>query len=48
MLEAIGAGSAPRVGSRDWADIWEDSAELANVKDTISQMRSSRQAAAKE
>ncbi|CRK36180.1 hypothetical protein BN1708_006955 [Verticillium longisporum] len=31
-----------------WADIWEDSAELANVKDTISQMRSSRQAAAKE
>ncbi|KAM0275089.1 hypothetical protein ACHAQH_007568 [Verticillium albo-atrum] len=48
MLEAIGAGSAPRVGSRDWADIWEDSAELANVKDTISQMRSTRSAAAKE
>ncbi|KAL8365942.1 hypothetical protein RB595_004631 [Gaeumannomyces hyphopodioides] len=45
MLEAIGAGSAPRVGSRDWADIWEDSAELANVKDTISQLKQDRQQA---
>ncbi|KAF3761569.1 hypothetical protein M406DRAFT_99849 [Cryphonectria parasitica EP155] len=39
MLEAIGAGSSPRIGNRDWADIWEDSAELANVKDTISQLK---------
>lgn len=45
MLEAIGAGSSPRIGSRDWADIWADSPELANVKDTISQMKSSRLAA---
>ncbi|KLU92926.1 hypothetical protein MAPG_11875 [Magnaporthiopsis poae ATCC 64411] len=45
MLEAIGAGSAPRVGPRDWADIWEDSAELANVKDTISQLKQERQKA---
>ncbi|KAI1387652.1 ABC-2 type transporter-domain-containing protein [Hypoxylon trugodes] len=42
MLEAIGAGSTPRVGRRDWADIWDDSPELANVKDTISQFKESR------
>ncbi|KAH6647755.1 ABC-2 type transporter-domain-containing protein [Truncatella angustata] len=42
MLEAVGAGSAPRVGNKDWADIWNDSPELANVKDTISQLKSSR------
>ncbi|KAI1859058.1 hypothetical protein JX265_010535 [Neoarthrinium moseri] len=42
MLEAIGAGSAPRIGDKDWADIWNDSPELANVKDTISQLKESR------
>ncbi|KAM7202534.1 ABC-2 type transporter domain containing protein [Rhypophila sp. PSN 637] len=46
MLEAIGAGSAPRIGNRDWADIWADSPELANVKDAISQMKEERKAAA--
>ncbi|KAI2628522.1 ABC-2 type transporter-domain-containing protein [Hypoxylon sp. NC1633] len=46
MLEAIGAGSSPRVGNRDWADIWNDSPELANVKDTISQFKESRKEAA--
>ncbi|OTB09671.1 hypothetical protein M426DRAFT_50610 [Hypoxylon sp. CI-4A] len=46
MLEAIGAGSAPRVGNRDWADIWSDSPELANVKDTISQFKETRKSAA--
>ncbi|KFA80751.1 hypothetical protein S40288_05551 [Stachybotrys chartarum IBT 40288] len=45
MLEAIGAGSAPRVGDRDWADIWDESPELANVKETIVQMKNERQAA---
>jgi ABC-type multidrug transport system ATPase subunit/ABC-type multidrug transport system permease subunit len=45
MLEAIGAGSSPRIGNRDWADIWADSPELANVKDTISQMKETRKAA---
>lgn len=45
MLEAIGAGSAPRIGNKDWADIWEESAELANVKDTISQLKESRRGA---
>ncbi|KAK3316440.1 ABC-2 type transporter-domain-containing protein [Apodospora peruviana] len=42
MLEAIGAGSAPRIGNRDWADIWADSPELANVKDEIIQMKDAR------
>lgn len=28
MLDAIGAGLAPRVGDRDWADIWRDSPEF--------------------
>ena len=48
MLEAIGAGSSPRIGNRDWADIWADSPELANVKDTISQMKEERKAAGAE
>lgn len=45
MLDAIGAGSAPRIGPRDWADIWEDSPELANVKDQIMRMKEERIAA---
>lgn len=44
MLEAVGAGSSPRIGNRDWADIWEDSPELANVKDNISQLKEQRTA----
>ncbi|KAI6382872.1 hypothetical protein MCOR25_000388 [Pyricularia grisea] len=44
MLEAVGAGSAPRVGDRDWADLWEESPEHANVKDTISQLKEERKA----
>ncbi|KAK7963947.1 ABC transporter G family member 11 [Apiospora saccharicola] len=42
MLEAVGAGSAPRIGDRDWSDIWRDSPELANVKDTISRLKEER------
>ncbi|KAI1504725.1 ABC-2 type transporter [Biscogniauxia marginata] len=48
MLEAVGAGSSPRVGNKDWADIWNDSPELANVKDTISQFKESRKQAASQ
>ncbi|KAH6617086.1 ABC-2 type transporter-domain-containing protein [Chaetomium tenue] len=44
MLEAIGAGSSPRIGNRDWADIWAESPELANIKDEISQMKEQRKA----
>ncbi|KAA8576817.1 hypothetical protein EYC84_006868 [Monilinia fructicola] len=42
MLDAIGAGQAPRIGDRDWADIFADSPELANIKDRISQMKAKR------
>jgi ATP-binding cassette, subfamily G (WHITE), member 2, PDR len=48
MLDAIGAGSAPRIGNRDWADIWEDSPELANVKDEIMQMKEARKSAGEQ
>ncbi|KAI1424678.1 ABC-2 type transporter [Xylaria sp. FL1777] len=48
MLEAIGAGSSARVGSQDWADIWAESPELANVKDRISQFKEARRKAAAE
>ncbi|KAK2626069.1 hypothetical protein QTJ16_004331 [Diplocarpon rosae] len=42
MLDAIGAGQAARVGDRDWAEIFADSPELANIKDRISQMKAQR------
>ncbi|KAI6714051.1 hypothetical protein JHW43_003481 [Diplocarpon mali] len=42
MLDAIGAGQAARVGDRDWAEIFADSPELANIKDRISQMKAKR------
>ncbi|KAG9229650.1 putative ABC transporter G family member 11 [Amylocarpus encephaloides] len=42
MLDAIGAGQAPRVGDRDWAEIFAESPELANIKDRISQMKTQR------
>lgn len=48
MLEAIGAGSAPRVGDMDWADIWAESPELAATKEAIIQMKRDRQGAAKD
>lgn len=48
MLEAVGAGSSPRIGNRDWADIWEDSPELANVKDRILQFKEDRKAAGQQ
>lgn len=35
MLEAIGAGVTPRVGDRDWKDIWLDSPEHQRVKEEI-------------
>ncbi|KAF8583992.1 hypothetical protein K439DRAFT_1617076 [Ramaria rubella] len=40
MLEAIGAGVTPRVGPRDWKDIWLDSQECARVKEDIQAMKS--------
>ncbi|KAF8633557.1 hypothetical protein AX15_001356 [Amanita polypyramis BW_CC] len=35
MLEAIGAGVTPRVGDRDWGDIWRESPEFKRVKEEI-------------
>jgi len=35
MLEAIGAGVSPRIGDRDWKDIWLQSPECQQVKDEI-------------
>lgn len=44
MLDAIGAGSTPRIGKHDWADIWRDSAEFAQVKEDIVRMKETRSA----
>ncbi|KAF2140140.1 uncharacterized protein K452DRAFT_230612 [Aplosporella prunicola CBS 121167] len=44
MLDAIGAGQAPRIGDRDWADIWADSPELAATKEEIVRMKNERTA----
>ncbi|KIJ66534.1 hypothetical protein HYDPIDRAFT_86385 [Hydnomerulius pinastri MD-312] len=40
MLEAIGAGLAPRVGPRDWKDIWLDSPEYQRVRTEIDEIKS--------
>ncbi|KAL1653351.1 ATP-binding cassette transporter snq2 [Didymella pomorum] len=42
MLDAVGAGSAPRIGDRDWADIWRDSPEFAQTKADIVAMKEQR------
>ncbi|KAG8892920.1 hypothetical protein FRC01_013877, partial [Tulasnella sp. 417] len=39
MLEAIGAGSQPRIGPRDWKDIWQDSPEFAQMKRDIETLK---------
>ncbi len=35
MLDAIGAGLEPRIGDRDWADIWRDSPEYKVMRQEI-------------
>ncbi|KAF1943987.1 ABC transporter CDR4 [Clathrospora elynae] len=45
MLDAVGAGSAARIGDRDWADVWADSEEFAEVKHHIVQVKEERIAA---
>jgi ATP-binding cassette, subfamily G (WHITE), member 2, SNQ2 len=42
MLDAIGAGIAPRIGDKDWGDIWRDSNELATTKEDIISMKNQR------
>lgn len=40
MLEAIGAGVAPRIGDRDWKDIWLESPEHKMAKEEIRALKS--------
>ncbi|CAK7221873.1 ATP-binding cassette transporter snq2 [Sporothrix curviconia] len=42
MLEAIGAGSSPRIGNRDWADLWAESPEFVEVKEDIVRIKEAR------
>lgn len=42
MLDAIGAGIAPRIGDRNWGEVWQDSEELAATKQAIIDMKSRR------
>ena len=42
MLDAIGAGQAPRIGDRDWGEIWNDSEEFDDAKLLISQIKNER------
>ena len=39
MLEAIGAGVTPRVGDRDWKDIWLESPEFIKTKEEIATIK---------
>jgi ATP-binding cassette subfamily G (WHITE) protein 2 (SNQ2) len=39
MLDAIGAGLTPRVGDRDWADIWHDSPEFKETTEEIERIK---------
>lgn len=42
MLDAIGAGQAPRIGDKDWGEIWRDSEELAATKEEITRIKKQR------
>lgn len=42
MLDAIGAGQAPRIGDKDWGDIWEDSLEFERAKQEVVHIRETR------
>ncbi|KAH9948182.1 ABC-2 type transporter-domain-containing protein [Amylocystis lapponica] len=44
MLDAIGAGLAPRIGDRDWKDIWLDSPEYVEVTAEIKRIKSEKAA----
>ncbi|OSX66986.1 hypothetical protein POSPLADRAFT_1072131 [Postia placenta MAD-698-R-SB12] len=40
MLDAIGAGLAPRIGDRDWKDVWLDSKEYSEMRAEIARIKS--------
>ncbi|KAI0945373.1 hypothetical protein AcW1_001611 [Taiwanofungus camphoratus] len=39
MLDAIGAGLSPRIGDRDWKDIWLDSPDYEEVRTEIDRIK---------
>jgi len=39
MLEAIGAGVSPRIGYRDWNDIWLESSECKRSREEINEIK---------
>ena len=39
MLDAIGAGLAPRIGDRDWKDIWLDSPEYKQMREELEHIK---------
>ncbi|ETW86763.1 ABC transporter [Heterobasidion irregulare TC 32-1] len=39
MLDAIGAGISPRLGDRDWKDVWLDSPECKRVREEINAIK---------
>ena len=39
MLDAIGAGLAPRVGDRDWADVWRESPQFQETVEEIERIK---------
>jgi len=39
MLEAIGAGVSPRIGNRDWNDIWLESAECKRSREEVDEIK---------
>ena len=48
MLDAIGAGVAPKIGDKDWHDVWLESEELANVKSEIVRIKAERSQAVRD
>ncbi|PGH12949.1 hypothetical protein AJ79_03922 [Helicocarpus griseus UAMH5409] len=42
MLDAIGAGQSPRIGNKDWGEIWRDSPELVKTKEDITLKKTQR------
>ena len=44
MLEAIGAGQAPRIGHKDWGERWRESSEFEAVKEEIVRIKRDRTA----
>lgn len=45
MLDVIGAGTTPRIGDRDWGDVWLDSPEFEQTKEDIVTIKQHRREA---